>query len=395
MNELEARKEMAAQVMNVQYLAEVPEEQLQLEACEKYPISNLSALGVGFQPLVSAVQSITTGAGGSGIYFVNTKGKTMMQFKDGSGFLGSLIGKDGAVGGGQASLTQLPCDPTMFCMAAALANIEKKLDDISKMQQEMMDYLKVAERAKLRGDLNILIDVLNNYKFNWNNEKYKTNKHILVQDIRKDAEQSILLHRDLINKKLSKKGLFHSDQEVKTTLQQLQSEMKEYQLSLYLYSFSSFLEVMLLENFDAGYLSSVSRQIEADSLQYRELYTVCYNLIEKMSSKSVESFLMNGLAGVSKGAGEVISKIPLVNKATVDEALIGAESTLKKKNEEKTNHAMKVLVTTSANCTAPFVDSIKKVNRIYNEPMEVLFDQKNIYFISQDSANQEMPSTED
>ena len=84
-----------------------------------------------------------------------------------------------------------------------------------------------------------------------------------------------------------------------------------------------------------------------------------------------------------------------MNKATVDEALIGAESTLKKKNEEKTNRAMKVLVTTSANCTAPFVDSIKKVNRIYNEPMEVLFDQKNIYFISQDSANQEMPSTED
>ena len=31
-------------------------------------------------------------------------------------------------------------------------------------------------------------------------------------------------------------------------------------------------------------------------------------------------------------------------------------------------------------CVNPFVDNINAVNRIYNEPVEVLFDSENIYF---------------
>lgn len=45
------------------------------------------------------------------------------------------------VGGGQAQMIPFACDPTMLCMAAALANIDKKLDTIKEMQQEMMDIL--------------------------------------------------------------------------------------------------------------------------------------------------------------------------------------------------------------------------------------------------------------
>lgn len=61
-------------------------------------------------------------------------------------------------------------------------------------------------------------DVLNNYKFNWDNEKYKTNKHIHVQEIKREAEQSIIFYRERIVKKMNKKigNLFiHHDQDVK------------------------------------------------------------------------------------------------------------------------------------------------------------------------------------
>ncbi|NBI63567.1 hypothetical protein D3Z38_11010 [Clostridiales bacterium] len=62
--------------------------------------------------------------------------------------------------------------------------------------------------------MNTLTDILNNYKFNWTNEKHKTNKHILVQDIRKESEQNILLYRNLIARKHIAPCLLHSDQEV-------------------------------------------------------------------------------------------------------------------------------------------------------------------------------------
>ncbi len=383
MHELEIRKNTAQQIMNVEYLPDIPEEKLKLASCQKYPIGNLTALGVSFKPLASAIQTLAgkSNLGMSGIYQVNTKGLQMMQFKQGTGFLGSLATETGGVGGGQAILKPLPCDPTMLFMAATLMCIEKKLDDIRELQEEMLDFLKSKEKAKLRGDANVLIDIYKNYKFNWNNEKYKTNKHILVQDIKKESEQSIQLFRSQIQKKLTNKGFIHGDKEVKTKLQKLQDEFKDYQLALYLFSFSGYMEVMLLENFDRQYLESVIYSIEDYAFQFRELYTICYNQIEMMSKTSIESFLVKGLAGISKGAGDAIAKIPVVSKGPVDEALIAAGNKIGKFNDRKTEKNMDWLINVSENCTRQFAENIRLVDKIYNEPMEILFDNRNIYLL--------------
>lgn len=47
----------------------------------KLSVSRLAALGTAFQPLATAIQTATTGTGGSGLYYVNTGGKTMFQMK--------------------------------------------------------------------------------------------------------------------------------------------------------------------------------------------------------------------------------------------------------------------------------------------------------------------------
>ncbi|WP_418816841.1 hypothetical protein [Pseudoruminococcus massiliensis] len=148
------------------------------------PISSLAAYGTAFQPLATAVQTAVSGAGGSGIYYVNTAGKTMFQMKGTNNFIGSLQTSTGMVGGGQEQMTPLACDPTMLFMAAALANIDKKLNAIQDMQKE---------KADLKGNLNFLFDVFNNYKYNWNNEMYKNSNHIKVLDIRQEAEKNCFL----------------------------------------------------------------------------------------------------------------------------------------------------------------------------------------------------------
>ena len=97
----------------------------------KLPVSRLAA----------AVQTAVNGAGGSGLYYVDTAGKTMFQMNGTNNFIGSLKTVGGMVGGGQAQMIPFACDPTMLFMAAALVNIDKKLDTIKEMQQEMMDFL--------------------------------------------------------------------------------------------------------------------------------------------------------------------------------------------------------------------------------------------------------------
>lgn len=101
----------------------------------------------------------------------------------------------------------LAFDPTMLFMAAALANIDKKLDSIKEMQQEMMDFLVQKEKAELKGNLTFLYDVFNNYKYNWNNEMYKNSNHTMVLAIKKEAEAKIVFYREQIIAKVNKKFL--------------------------------------------------------------------------------------------------------------------------------------------------------------------------------------------
>lgn len=343
------------------------------------PLSRLAAYGTAFQPLATAVQTAVNGAGGSGIYYVNTAGKTMFQMKGTNNFIGSLQTSTGMVGGGQAKMTPLACDPTMIFMAAALANVEKKLDAIQDMQKEMMDFFVQKEKADLKGDLNFLFDVFNNYKYNWNNEMYKNSNHIKVLDIRQEAEKKITFYREQIIAKVNKKSFIHSDQTVNKQLQMVQDQFKDYQLALYLLGFSSFLEVMLLGNFDKDYLTGISGKLEKYSLNYRELYTKCYDEIESYSSTSVQSSMLKGIAKASTSVGKLVEKIPVISKGQADEALIAAGDKLDELNAGKLRKQMSSLIERQSNSIRPFIENIDTVNELCNKPVQLLVDKENLY----------------
>ena len=178
----------------MEYIPSVQDVNTNLEKykMETFSFSDLSALGTAFIPVLSSIQSFMLKEGTSGFYYVNTLGKTMFTKNGENAFIGSLRGAGGGIGGGQARIMPIPLDPVAFvsiCMAAALANIEHKINVIEKSQKEMMEFLELKEEAKLKGNLNALGDVLNNYKYNWNNDAYKATKRVLVQDIKKDSEE--------------------------------------------------------------------------------------------------------------------------------------------------------------------------------------------------------------
>lgn len=171
----------------------------------KLPVARLAAMGTAFQPLTTAVQTAVTGAGGSGLYYVNTAGKTMFQMKETGNFIGSLKTSAGLVGGGQAQMMPLAFDPTMLFMAAALANIDKKLDSIKESSRKGWIFLFRRKRLNKRKSY-ILYDVFNNYKYNWNNEMYKNSNHTMVLAIKKEAEAKIVFYREQIIAKVNKKS---------------------------------------------------------------------------------------------------------------------------------------------------------------------------------------------
>jgi len=264
-------------------------------------------------------------------------------------------------------------------MAVAIMAVEKKLDAIQEAQKEILAFLELKEEAKLKGNLNALADVLNNYKFNWDNDKYKDHKHILVQDIKREVEQSIILYREQLTKALCKTTLFHSGQEVKTTLNKTMARLNDYQLALYTFSFSSFLEVMLLENFDTNYLNSIASKIQEYSGDYITLYDKCTEKIEKDSKTSLEGFALKGLSKLSSGAGKIVEKIPVISKSQLDENLIKAGGILQDVDTNRTQNIMQILADSQTDYISSFVENIHTLDNLYNQPMQLMFDSENIY----------------
>lgn len=381
MNELEtARKNGLLKAMSATELAPLEvKNEISVQTYSKIPLSRLTALGTGFEPVVSAIQQVTShGQATSGFYKVTIpKGTHLAQFKEKSGFLGTAVGEHGIVG--QAQLNPLLCDPTMLLVAAALANIDKKLDAIQEVQQEMLDFLTQKEKSALKADLNFLMDIQNNFKYNWNSEKYKAANHAKVLDIRQEAARQIDFYQEQIKKQLGKKALLHSDHDVQKMLEKVQGEFKEYQLALYIYGFAYFLEVVLQENYEKAYLSAIAKRIDEMAFQYREFYSLAYSQIENLSKSSLQAHLFGGLSAINKGAGTAIAKIPGINKSQIDETLIEAGERIGAYKNRRVQTTMQQLLERQSSCVRPFIDNINAVNRLYNEPVTLIFNHDTLY----------------
>lgn len=184
-NEL-IRKETAEILNNVEfYPIELETTKADLiKKNKKLPVVEIASLGIAFEPLATAVQNITTGAGGSGLYMVNTFGKKMFSAKGAKGtFRAGLKAANGGVGGGQALLTPLVCNPTMLCVAAAMAGINQQIGKIQETQENILEHLKRKEEAEIIGDIKFLEKISQEYKYNWNNKQYIEANYQQIRDI--------------------------------------------------------------------------------------------------------------------------------------------------------------------------------------------------------------------
>lgn len=346
----------------------------------RIPLSKISSVGVAFEPLVAAIQNVFGEGSNTQICRVTKrKGTHCASKKDGTGYIGTLLNDKNQIAG-QAVIKPLVCDPTMIFMSAVLLNFDKKMDIIQEQQKEIMDFLVQKEKAEMKSNLLFLVDILNSFKYNWNNELYKQSNHVKVLDIRLLSEKSILFYRQDIINKTRKKKWPHIQQDVKHQIEQILDSLRDYKLAVYLYAFSYFLEVLLLGNYDHDYLSNVVNKINENSIQYKEFYTSIYTGFEYYSKSSVESTVLNGLKDASNVAGDTIGKVPFLNMVKVDDLFRGAGSKFKDFDQHLMNDTLKGITVYKHSGVWPFIKNLKIIDQVYNQSMEIWFDSENIYY---------------
>lgn len=359
----------------------------------KLPLAQVASLGAGFLSLPEAFRtavSVVDPSAGEQLYrAVLSPGATLMQGKDGL-FSSSAKLLDGlptwakfeaVAPSPQVVTTTVPIDPATLAIAIALAQVNQKLDNLQDTLDELFDYLRIKDKADIRASLDTLSSVLADYHYNWSNQQFKQAKRILVQDINRDARQHIAEFRAHLSSNACKKGFIELRGKAADAAEEILDTLKDYQLAVYLYSFSTFLDVVLLENYDQAYLDSKAADIREKAFEYREAYTTCFDAIESRSEHSIDSFILGGVSLGLDGVGRLIEKTPIRGAASIGEAFAEAGTGVRRFDQKESDRVVGSLTPTKDPSVAPFAQSIEAINRVYNKPAQIVTDGQDLYFL--------------
>lgn len=359
----------------------------------KLPIEQIALLGAGvaslLPPLRTITQTISTGddklfrwVNGS-----NAAGTLKLNQKDNL-LGGSFVDKGGMSryakfehAGTQTTTTTsiMPIDPATLMMAAALASIEKKLDDVIEMEKQILSFLEEDKESEIEGDLKILTTTMKEFKYNWDNVDYKTNHHKLALDIKRTSEKNIIFYQKQISEKLKDNPVIHAQNFVDEKQTNLQKLFRYYRMSLYIYAFASYIEVMLLGNYQSEYINQVNSQIEEHSVKYGEIHNLCYERLEKYTEGSIDKALLKGFGTATQAVGNFIGNIPFIKEGQVDEWLVENGENLKKQGENVGHKTLEAFAAIKDTGSGIFVENLILLDRLYNKTTNIYIDKENVY----------------
>lgn len=358
------------------------------------PIAQLATLGAGVSSLLPALRTVTqtTTINTQGLYQLANAavGDTLKAANNGN-FWGAFKTAEGTskfaqlqVAGPLTATTETVAaiNPATMMMAVALFSIEQQLGDIAEMEKQIISFLEIEKESEIEADVETLSNVISKYKLNWDNEHFVASSHKLVLDIQRTARKNMNGYQKKVHEVLSSKKLIVAQNQVNSTLKDLQKKFKYYRLSLYTFSMASLIEIMLSGNFKEEYISGIKDEIEILSMTYRELYGQCSMFLEKMSGVSVETNVLKGLGAASKAVGKFIGNIPVVKEGSVDEFFQDSGAHMKASATCIEQSTIETFAEISNPETHIFIEKMNDMIRIYNHTEQICFDDKKIYLIA-------------
>lgn len=357
------------------------------------PIADLSMLGVTISSLLPYFRTVTQTPNlpADGLFRIANKafGDTLKMAKNGNAW-GAMF-----TGNGKSKLVQLakvdsdllktktvaPMDPALIFAAMMIYSVEKDMKQIKQDQKKILSFLEVENESQIEADVETLMEIVKNYKYNWDNLMIVTNSHNVVMDIKNRSRKNILSFQRKINDEVLKKQLFASQGKINSRLADLVKKFKYYRLSIYIFSLSSLMEIMLAGNFKEEYISYTRNEIEKLSSQYRNYFMEASFYLEKISNTGIEKNLFKGIGMAGKTAGKVIGSIPLINKGPVDEYLQDKGDDIYKSSLEIEKNLLRNFAELANPSTRILIEKIENLNYIYNKTEEIYFNKEKIYFL--------------
>lgn len=159
-------------------------------------------------------------------------------------------------------------------------------------------------------------------------------------------------------------------------IEDIQKKFEYYRLSLYIYSFSTFMKILLLGNYKNDYLLNKKNELEELDNEYSEAFDNALKYVKKNANKSLEGNVLSGLGNAGKAIGNLAEKVKIKN---VNDWFNEKGDNLKQSGQIIKNDFVTKFDNMKESKSRSFINQIEKVNCIYNKTKEIYFDKENIY----------------
>lgn len=264
------------------------------------------------------------------------------------------------------NLPQIP--PEILLVCGLLVSIEESLLLLNENQNKIYSFLKKDKESEIEGDLNILNNFLNEYKFNYDDNEYCKTHLNMVLEIKRSSMQKMVFYQKEVNSILEEKHKIIFSNNIKSVFENLNNNLSYYRMSLYLFAYSSFLEVLLNKNFEMDYLNEVDSTIKTQINFYNDSINKSKEYASSIGSSSIEKKVGNTFKSVTNKIGGLFSK--------------------KDDNKEKEpeinkvlNEEIEKLESLSNDGCDSFIDNIANLHFIYSESSKILINQDEIILL--------------
>ena len=358
------------------------------------PIAELATLGAGVSSLIPAFNTVTqtsTIATGGLFRIANAAaGDTLKTAKNGNAWGAMKTATGGskmvqlAETGPLSATTQSVAafNPATMMMAVALYSIEKDIAEIAETQKKILTFLEVENESQIEADVETLMGIVTNYKYNWDNELSVSSSHQSIMDIQNRARKNMIAYQKRVNEVVSSKQFVVNQSKANSTLSDLEKKFKYYRLSLYTFSLASLMEIMLSGNFKEEYIAKIRDDIKTVSDTYRDQFGKASLYLEKLGAVGVEANIVKGIGTAGKAVGKFIGSIPLVKEGQVDEFLQDKGAHLKEKSVGMEKKVVKAFAVLANPGTGVLVEKMEDMIQIYNHTSQICFDNEKIYLLA-------------
>ena len=373
---------------------------IDLSGYSSLPLASLGTLGAAFSQLpegartvVSSVQTVSRT--GEKLYIgIRPEGVDGVLRQKGSVTLGNIIGggKDTKYVGRMrfqeidpsaletTSSTVMPIDPMNMAIAAALASVNQKLDDIRSAVEDVLQFLKLEKQSRQRGNLDALNEILDEYKRFGNDEKRCALRNIEVQTVKRESQQDILFYQERIAKVLTENKFVHLSQDAVEMRKSAAENFGEYQLSCYLYAFSTLLDLLLQRNFSEPIMENAKSKMETYAARYRELYERCVSKIAAYHKAGIEAQFAFGAGNTARWLGNLASST--LKNPGIGEKMANLGNSIDASSESARQKLLDSLAPLEDCRMSPFIDCAASLNLFANRPASLLTDGTTLYIKS-------------